>query len=66
MLTVDLQNFLSGFSNGAKCTLHVNIKEGEDPHHIWESVFRALGEALKMCFERNEFRKGTTVGVKGI
>jgi len=42
------------------------VIEGTDPHHIWESVFRALGEAIRMCFEINEYRKGTTPGVKGI
>lgn len=66
MLTKDLENFLSGFSNGAKCTLHAIVIEGKDPHHIWESVFRALGEAIRICFERNEFRRGTTPGVKGL
>jgi len=66
MLSKDLENFLSGFSNGAKCTLHTIVIEGTDPHHIWESVFRALGEAIRMCFEINEYRKGTTPGVKGI
>jgi histidinol dehydrogenase len=66
MLSKDLENFLSGFSNGAKCTLHATVIDGKDPHHIWESVFRALGEAIRNCFKRNEYRKGTTPGVKGI
>lgn len=66
MLSKDLDNFLGGFAQGGKCTIHVNLSSGEDPHHLWESVFRAFGESLRSCFNQNEFRKGTTPGVKGI
>jgi len=65
MLSADLRNFLSGFALGMKATVHVDSRYGEDPHHAWESVFRALGEALRMVFKTNKYRKNTTVGVKG-
>lgn len=63
--TEDLAEFFSGFSQGAGATVNVKILSGTNPHHTWEAVFRAFGECLKMCFEENEFRKGTTAGVKG-
>ena len=66
MKSVDLENFLGGFAQGAKCTIHASIFNGTDPHHIWESLFRAFGESLRRCFDDNKFRKGTTPGVKGI
>lgn len=65
MLSADLENFLSGFALGMKATIHIDSRYGSDPHHAWESVFRALGEALRIVFEKNEYRKNTTVGVKG-
>lgn len=65
MLSCDLKNFLSGFSLGMLATIHINCISGEDPHHTWESIFRGLGEALRMTFEKNEKRKNKIPGVKG-
>lgn len=65
MHSTDLKNFLSGFALGLKATIHINSEFGEDPHHAWESVFRALGEAIKEMFEKDEKRKGLITGVKG-
>lgn len=65
MHSADLKNFLSGFTIGMKATLHINSEFGEDPHHSWESVFRALGEAIKEMFEKDEKRKNLISGVKG-
>ncbi|PID56470.1 histidinol dehydrogenase [candidate division KSB3 bacterium] len=66
MLSTDLNQFFDGFSQGARCTIHIDILKGRDPHHIWESVFRAFGKSLKHAFEANPWRQGTTPGVKGI
>ncbi|NCN64784.1 MAG: hypothetical protein GW779_00680 [Candidatus Altiarchaeum hamiconexum] len=63
--SADLKNFLSGFALGMKATLHICSEFGEDPHHAWESVFRALGEAIKEMFENDEKRKNLITGVKG-
>jgi imidazoleglycerol-phosphate dehydratase len=65
MLSADLAAFLEGLSQGFGATIRAELIYGRDPHHTWESVFRALGESLKKVFERNEWRAGTTVGVKG-
>ncbi len=65
MCSADLKNFLSGFALGMKATLHINSEFGEDPHHAWESVFRALGEAIKEMFVGDEKRKNLITGVKG-
>ncbi|RJP32126.1 MAG: hypothetical protein C4527_06520 [Candidatus Omnitrophota bacterium] len=66
MLCTDLWNFLGGLAQGARATLHVDLLSGEDPHHIWESVFRGLGEATRAAFSPCLWRKGQTPGVAGM
>lgn len=65
MAAADLVAFLEGFAQGARCTLRVNIERGNDPHHAWESAFRALGEALGKALEPNTFRAESVAGMKG-
>jgi imidazoleglycerol-phosphate dehydratase len=65
MQQADLASFFEGFAQGARATLHVDLLKGNNPHHIWESVFRAFGEALRASFSPCEWRRGTTPGVKG-
>lgn len=65
MKSTDLWNFLGGFAQGARATLQVELISGEDPHHIWESVFRAFGEATRIALSPCPWRKGQTAGVAG-
>jgi imidazoleglycerol-phosphate dehydratase len=65
MFCCDLLNFLEGLSRGMECTLHVDLLKGRDPHHMWESAFRAVGEALREVFGPCERRKGLVPGLKG-
>jgi len=41
-----LQEFLRSFSNTGKFNLHINVPYGINSHHIAESIFKALGQAL--------------------
>lgn len=66
MQAADLVGFLEGISQGSRATMHVDLIRGVNPHHVWESVFRAFGEALRAAFAPCPFRKGTTPGVKGV
>jgi imidazoleglycerol-phosphate dehydratase len=61
----DLIAFFEGFAQGAKASVHLDLIRGANPHHIWESVFRAFGEALRASFAECPWRSGTTPGVKG-
>lgn len=61
----ELITFLEGFAQGARCTLHMDIKKGENGHHIWEAVYRAFGIALGQALSVNPERKGLTSGVAG-
>jgi imidazoleglycerol-phosphate dehydratase len=65
-LGYDLVAFLEGFAQGLNGTVNIKVLEGTDPHHLWESVFRSLGDAIKMALEENNYRQGLIAGVKGV
>jgi imidazoleglycerol phosphate dehydratase HisB len=47
-----------------RATIHIELLRGNDPHHLWESVFRSFGESLRQALTKNEWRKGSVAGVK--
>lgn len=65
MYREDLETFLLGFTQGASCTLHIDVIRGENGHHIWEAVFRSLGTCLGRAVYKDEKRRGMTSGVAG-
>lgn len=65
MNSADLIVFLGGIAQGAPLTLQVNVLSGDDPHHVWEAVFRGLGEATRLALSPCPWRSGTTPGVAG-
>jgi imidazoleglycerol-phosphate dehydratase len=52
----DCVAFIEGFAQGLPATIHVDLLNGQNPHHVWESAFTALGEALRMAYVTNSFR----------
>lgn len=64
--TQNVRQFFDGFAQGARATVHLEIGEAEDSHHLWESAFRAFGEALRATLASNAWRKGVIVGVKDV
>ena len=44
-----LQEFFHGFANHAKATIHIDNIRGCNSHHIAETIFKAVGKALKMA-----------------
>ena len=42
-----LHEFFQGFVNSANVTLHIDNLEGENAHHIAETVFKAFARALR-------------------
>ncbi|GAB6094577.1 imidazoleglycerol-phosphate dehydratase HisB [Desulfatiferula olefinivorans] len=44
--TRDVKEFMRAFSGKGGLNLHVNVRYGENDHHIVESVFKGLGRAL--------------------
>ena len=64
--SANLAAFLEGFAHGSGATINLKFISGKDPHHIWESAYRALGEAVRQAISSNPWRSDTSVGVKGI
>jgi imidazoleglycerol-phosphate dehydratase len=65
MSTSNLEEFLRALARAMNATIHIDLLKGKNPHHIWEAAFRASGEALKIAFMQNEWRKGRIAGLKG-
>lgn len=60
-----LQEFMQGFVNHAHVTLHVDNLRGSNAHHIAETIFKALGRAMRMALETDERMQGKTPSTKG-
>ncbi len=65
MYSEDLETFLEGFAQGARCTFHVDLQKGHNGHHIWEAVYRSFGIALGRAIAINKDRQQMTSGVAG-
>lgn len=48
-----VEEFLRAFAFHAGITLHVNLLYGQNTHHKIESIFKALGRALRIATERD-------------
>ena len=49
-----VREFLQGFTNEARCNLHVDVLRGDEPHHIVEAIFKALAKALDLACQRDQ------------
>lgn len=57
--------FLEKLSIHARMNLHVRVLEGQNRHHIHESIFKALGLALRQAVEPDPRREGQVPSTKG-
>lgn len=53
-----LREFLTAFANASGSDIHVTLHYGRDIHHSIESIFKALGRAVKGAVTREERIKG--------
>ena len=58
--------FFRGFVNHAAVTLHIDNLRGINAHHQAETVFKALGRALRMAVELDPRMAGQTPSTKGV
>jgi imidazoleglycerol-phosphate dehydratase len=63
--SADLTAFLGGIAQGARATIQIDLLAAEDPHHLWEAVFRGFGEATRAALSPCPWRRGTRPGVAG-
>lgn len=63
---VDLfREFFQGFVNHAGVTLHIDNLKGVNAHHIAETIFKALGRALRMAVAVDPRMAGMMPSTKG-
>lgn len=57
-------HFFKSFSDACRCTLHIHA-EGENGHHLIESIFKAAARSLRTALSRNTGR-GILPSTKGV
>jgi len=63
---VDLfREFFQGFVNHAGVTLHIDNLKGDNAHHIAETIFKALGRAIRMAITTDPRMAGIMPSTKG-
>ncbi|MCK5850249.1 MAG: imidazoleglycerol-phosphate dehydratase HisB [Kiritimatiellae bacterium] len=53
-----LEEFFRAFVTNVRMNLHIDQLYGKDPHHAYESVFKAVARALRVACERDARVKG--------
>jgi len=43
----NLKQFIDGFALGSGATIHISVRRAGNLHHLYEAVFRALGDAVR-------------------
>ena len=63
---VDLfREFFQGFVNHAGVSLHIDNFKGSNAHHIAETIFKALGRAIRMAITADPRMAGIMPSTKG-
>ncbi|MDJ0989635.1 MAG: imidazoleglycerol-phosphate dehydratase HisB [Desulfobacterales bacterium] len=52
------KEFCRALATRGGLNLHINVSYGEDPHHILEAIFKAMGRALAQAATRDERIEG--------
>jgi len=47
------REFFQGFTNEARCNLHLELLYGEEPHHVVEGVFKAFAKATDFACQKD-------------
>jgi len=63
---VDLfREFFQGFVNHAGVSLHIDNLKGSNAHHVAETIFKALGRAIRMAITADPRMAGIMPSTKG-
>ncbi len=60
-----IKHFWEAFVVNSAISLHIEVRRGEDPHHISEAIFKAVAVSLSRACARNPRKKGVP-STKGI
>jgi len=59
------REFFQGFTNEARCNLHLELLYGDEPHHIVEALFKAFARAADFACQRDPRIVGQLPSTKG-
>src|SRR5882757_8956583 len=59
------REFFQGFTNEARCNLHLELIYGDEPHHIVEALFKAFAKAVDVACQRDPRIAGRLPSTKG-
>ncbi len=59
------REFFQGFTNEARCNLHLELLYGEEPHHVGEALFKAFAKAVDHACQADPRIAGQVPSTKG-
>lgn len=59
------REFFQGFTNEARCNLHLALLYGDEPHHIVEALFKAFAKAVDFACQKDPRIAGQIPSTKG-
>ena len=59
------REFFQGFTNEARCNLHLELLYGDEPHHIVEALFKAFARAVDAARQHDSRIAGQLPSTKG-
>ncbi len=59
------REFFQGFTNEARCNLHLELLYGEEPHHVCEVLFKAFAKSVDIACQRDPRILGQLPSTKG-
>jgi len=59
------REFFQGFTNEARCNLHLELLYGDEPHHIVEALFKAFAKAVDVACQHDPRMAGRLPTTKG-
>ena len=60
------REFFQGFTNQARCNLHLELLYGDEPHHVVEAIFKAFARAVDVACQRDARISGQLPSTKGL
>jgi imidazoleglycerol-phosphate dehydratase len=59
------REFFQGFTNEARCNLHLELLYGQEPHHVVEALFKAFAKAVDFSCQHDPRIAGKVPSTKG-
>ena len=59
------REFFQGFTNEARCNLHLELLYGDEPHHVVEALFKAFAKAVDVARQHDARIAGQIPSTKG-